>query len=62
MTLQNLLEYAYTYCLNNGLTDECVELSNLTASWNYIDLKNEELENLKIEKLPFSDGSCPEEL
>ena len=61
MTLKQLLHFAYEYCQDNWLFKECDEISNLTATWCYQDLKEEPLENLKIEKLPFSDGSCPEE-
>ena len=50
MTLKNLIDYAYEYCEDCWLFDECEELSNLTASWDYVGLKDEPLENLRVEK------------
>lgn len=58
MTLKNLIHYAYKYCEECWLLDECDELSNLTASWDYVDLKDEPLENLRVEKRRNNNDAC----
>ena len=50
MTLKKLFEYAYEYCVDRWYMEEADELSYLTATENYQDLKEESLENLTIQK------------